>query len=74
MVRLVLMHDAQSGLAQRPQWGPMFGPEAVSEQELAERAMDGLPSRSVILGNNRNFGIFSIAYAAQQKGIAAERD
>ncbi len=62
------MHDAETGLAQQLHWGAMFGPEAVSEQELAERAMDDLPSRSVILGD-RNFGIFSIAYAAQQKGI-----
>jgi putative transposase len=63
---LVVMHDAETGLAQQPCWGAMYGPEAVSQQELAEKAMDSLPERSVILGD-RNFGIFSIAYAAQQK-------
>lgn len=60
--------DAETGLAQQLCWGAMFGPGAVSEQELAEKAMDSLPERSVILGD-RNFGIFSIAYAAQQRGI-----
>ncbi|MGH9567434.1 MAG: IS4 family transposase, partial [Candidatus Angelobacter sp.] len=68
VLRLVVMHDAETGLAQQPCWGAMFGPEAVSEQELAEKAMDSLPDRAVILGD-RNFGIFSIAYAAQQRGI-----
>lgn len=68
VLRLVVMHDAETGLAQQPCWGAMFGPEAVSEQELAEKAMAALPERSVILGD-RNFGIFSIAYAAQQRAI-----
>jgi putative transposase len=68
VLRLIVMHDAETGLAQQPCWGAMFGPEAVSEQELAEKAMDALPERSVILGD-RNFGIFSLAYTAQQRGI-----
>lgn len=68
VLRLVVMHDAETGLAQQPCWGAMFGPQAVSEQELAEKAMDSLPERSVILGD-RNFGIFSLAYAAQQRGL-----
>ena len=65
-LRVVVLHDAANGLAQTPSWGPMFGPEAVSEQYLAEKAMDSLPANSVILGD-RNFGVFSIAYAAQQR-------
>jgi hypothetical protein len=40
----------------------------VSEQQLAESAMDSLPPGSVVMGD-RNFGIFSIAYAAQQRGL-----
>jgi putative transposase len=68
-LRVVVLHDAASGLAQTPTWGPMFGPEAVSEQYLAEKAMDSLPAHSVILGD-RNFGVFSIAYAAQQRSHA----
>jgi hypothetical protein len=68
VMRIVMLHDAETGLAQQPCWGPMFGPRAVSEQELAEQAMDSLPAQSVVVGD-RNFGIFSIAYAAQQRGL-----
>jgi hypothetical protein len=68
VLRIVVLHDVETGLAQQPCWGPMFGPQAVSEQELAEQAMDSLPAQSVVLGD-RNFGIFSIAYAAQQRGL-----
>jgi hypothetical protein len=46
----------------------MYGPQAVSEQALAEQAMDGLPRQAVVMGD-RNFGIFSIAQAAQQRGL-----
>jgi hypothetical protein len=68
ILRVVVLHDVDSGLAQQPCWGPMFGPQAVSEQELAEKAMDSLPAQSVVVGD-RNFGIFSIAYAARQRGL-----
>ncbi len=67
MVRIVVFHDVGSGLAQRPCWGPMYGPQAVSEQALAEEAMDRLPTGVVVMGD-RNFGIFSIAWAAEQRG------
>ena len=39
VLKVVVMHDAGSGLAQTPCWGPMYGAEAVSEQALAEEAM-----------------------------------
>jgi hypothetical protein len=68
VLRIVVLHDVETGLAQQPCWGPMYGPQAVSEQELAEQAMDTLPAQSVVVGD-RNFGIFSIAYAAQQRGL-----
>lgn len=68
VLRLVVMHDAATGLAQPPYWGPMFGPNARSEQDLATQAMEALPAAAVILGD-RNFGIFSIAFAAQQRGL-----
>jgi DDE family transposase len=68
VLRVVVLHDVETGLAQQPCWGPMYGPEAVGEQELAQQAMDLLPPRSVVVGD-RNFGIFSIAYAAQQRGL-----
>lgn len=62
MLRLVLFHNLRSGLAQRPSWGPMYGPQTVSEQELAEQALQRLPADAVVIAD-RNFGIFSQAYA-----------
>jgi hypothetical protein len=50
----------------RPEWGPMHGEEAVSEQALLERAIDRLPSGSTAMGD-ANFGVFSVAYAAVQR-------
>lgn len=47
---------------------PMYGPAAVSEQALAEKAMDALAPGSVVVGD-RNFGVFSIVWAAQQRGL-----
>ena len=64
VMRIVVLHDLDSGMAQCPQWGPMYGPQAVSEQELAETAIAGLPSQAMVMGD-ANFGIFSMAYAAQ---------
>jgi len=66
VLRMVVLHDVSSGLAQRPCWGPMCGPKAVSEQSLAEAAMDRLPPEAAVLGD-RNFGVFSMAWAAQQR-------
>lgn len=65
VLRILVMHDLGSGLAERPCWGPMFGDQAVSEQQLLERAMERLPSGAVVMGD-RNFGIFSMGYAAKQ--------
>jgi hypothetical protein len=69
MLRLVVMHDLGTGLAQLPCWGPMNGPEATSEQALAREAIEALPSDSVMVAD-RNFGIFSVAYAARRRSIA----
>jgi hypothetical protein len=65
VVRILAMHDLSSGMAERPCWGPMFGDQAVSEQELLERAIERLPAGAVVMGD-RNFGIFSMGYAAKQ--------
>jgi hypothetical protein len=67
VMRVVVLHDLETGLAERPYWGPMNGRHAVSEQALAERATQHAPAGSVIVGD-RNFGIFSTAYSAQQQG------
>jgi hypothetical protein len=69
VIRLVVLHDLETGLAERPYWGPLNGSRAVSEQALAERVMQHVPAGSVIIGD-RNFGIFSTAYSAQQQGLA----
>ena len=65
MVRVVVLHDARTGIALHPQWGPMYGPETVSEQQLAEQAVEQAPAECVILGD-ANFGIFSFAYDVVQ--------
>jgi putative transposase len=67
ILRVVVVQDVETGMAQRPCWGAMFGPAAVGEQALAERAMDPLPPGAVIIGD-RNFGIFATAWAAHQRG------
>ncbi len=68
VLRLVVLHELDSGLAEEPQWGPMYGTKAVSEQELAEKAMDRLPRPAVLVGD-RNFGVLWVAYAAQQRSL-----
>lgn len=67
VLRVLVAHDLHTGLAMRPEWGPMSGPEAVSEQELVERAIGRLPVGSTIVGD-ANFGVFSVAYAGVQSG------
>lgn len=66
VLRVLVAHELYTGLAMRPEWGPMFGDEAVSEQELLERAIDRLPAGSTVLGDC-NFGVFSVAWAVQQR-------
>jgi len=64
-MRIVVFHDAHTGLATRPSWGPMYGPQAVSEQALARQALDRLPVEAIVLGDG-NFGIFAFAHSVQQ--------
>lgn len=68
VLRIVVAHDVDAGLAQTPHWGPMYGTAAVSEQELAEAVMTQLPGDATVLGD-RNFGVFWMAHAAQQRGL-----
>ena len=65
VMRIVVFHDVFSGLALRPGWGAMYGDRAVSEQALAEQAVERLPGDAVVLADG-NFGIFAFAYAVQQ--------
>jgi putative transposase len=65
VMRIVVLHDVFSGLALRPAWGALYGDGAVSEQALAEQAVERLPGNAVVLGDG-NFGIFAFAYVVQQ--------
>jgi putative transposase len=66
MMRVLAAHDLFSGIALRPAWGPMYGSQAVSEQFLAEQVIDRLPEGSIIV-YDRNFGVFSVNWYANQK-------
>lgn len=66
-MRVLVAHDWQTGLAMRPQWGPMYGRDAVSEQQLLETAIARLPQGAAVVGDS-NFGVFSVAWTATQKG------
>jgi hypothetical protein len=64
-IRMVVAHDLCTGLAMRPEWGPMYGPQAVSEQGLLEQALDRLPEGAVVVFDANS--VFSVAYAADQR-------
>ena len=67
VMKLLVAHDLETGLAMRPVWGAMSGPEAVSEQALFEKLLcKGVPSGAILVGDI-NFGVFSVAYAADQR-------
>lgn len=66
VLRIVVLHDARTGLALAPAWGPMFGPQAISEQALAAPLIDQTAREAILLGD-RNFGIFFIAWEAAQR-------
>jgi hypothetical protein len=70
VVRMVVLHDLETGLAERPYWGPLNGRKAVSEQALAKQAIAHVPAGAVMVGD-RNLGIFSTVYDTQQAGHKA---
>jgi hypothetical protein len=63
---VVVFHDASSGLALYPNWGPLNGDHAVSEQRLAAEVFDQLPADSTVIAD-RNFGVFSMAWEVTQR-------
>jgi hypothetical protein len=67
VLRILVAQELTTGLAQRPCWGPMYGPEAVSEQALTEQMLDRFPHQSVFMGDI-NFGVFTVAFATTQRG------
>jgi len=68
VLKIVVLHELHSGLAEEPAWGPMYGPKAVSEQELAEQALARLPKGSSLVGD-RNFGVLWVAHAAHKRDL-----
>jgi hypothetical protein len=66
IMRILVGHDLDNGIAACPRWGPVNGPRAVSEQSLTEELLDELPAGSGVLGD-RNFGVLSVAWATQQR-------
>jgi putative transposase len=64
---MLVAQELTTGLAERPCWGPMYGPHPVSEQALTEQLLDRLPAESVLMGDI-NFGVFSVAYAVSRRG------
>lgn len=67
VLRMLVAQELTTALAERPCWGPMYGPEAVSEQALTEQLLGRLPLQSVLMGDI-NFGVFSVAFAATRRG------
>jgi hypothetical protein len=67
LLRMLVAHDLETGLAMRPEWGPMHGSQAVSEQRLLEASIDRLPRGAVVAGD-ANFGVFSVAWTAVKQG------
>ena len=70
MILVLMAHHLGSGLAARPCWGPAHGPEAASEQGLTEQMLGRLPAGSALMAD-RNFAVFSVAWAAQQRQCGA---
>ena len=67
VLRILVAQELTTALAERPCWGPVYGPKAVSEQALTERILDRLPDHSVLMGDI-NFGVFSVVFAATRRG------
>src|ERR1035437_852598 len=66
VLKMLVAHDIETGLAMPPVWGAMSGEQAVSEQALFEKLLrERVPAGAVLVGDI-NFGVFSVAYAADQ--------
>lgn len=73
MARVVTALELRSGLALRPEWGPMFGEGAVGELELAHRLMDRLPDGALVVAD-RFFGVFQAAWKLAANFVLRLRD
>lgn len=67
IANIAVAHDLESGCALRPEIGPMYGEQAVSETTLACQCVKRLPAGSAVLADS-GFGIFFFAFHCQQHG------
>lgn len=67
IANVVLAHELSSGAAMPPEIGAMYGKNAVSETRLAQGLLQRLPPKSIVMADI-GFGIFSVAYHANQHG------
>ncbi len=65
---LTVFHELSSGCALLPEVGPMYGPNAVSETELARNGIAKLPADSIVMADS-GFGIFGVAHEVKRYGL-----
>jgi len=70
VMRVAVLHEARTGLATEIAYGPMYGPQAVSEQDLLERLLSPVVAGALIVADC-NFGILATAFAVQRHGCDA---
>lgn len=68
LMRILVCHHLESGLAVRPEYGSMYGNKRTGEIQLFKAMMERLPKNAVLIGD-RNFGIFASSYCAQKAGL-----
>ena len=61
IVNIAVAHDLKSGCAMRPEFGPMYGEQAISETRLACQCVERLPKHYAVMAD-AGFGIFFFAY------------
>jgi hypothetical protein len=69
VLRIAVIHHVVTAVAMAPEFGPMYGSAAVSEQGLSEPLIERLPPGSVLIAD-RNFGVFSVAWCAHRRSHA----
>jgi hypothetical protein len=67
-MQCLFCHELWSGVAMNAQFAPYRGKKSASEQRLCFGVLDELPKKSLLIAD-RNFGIFSVAYETDRRGI-----
>ena len=65
---ITVFHELASGCALLPELGAMYGPNAISETELARNGIAKLPPESIVMADS-GFGIFGVAFETQRYGL-----